>query len=167
MNYVKLWLDLWLKHFGSTWVGSESEKKRIGANLKQLDAQLQDGELPGLVDRYLGGEGEKLHYCIGGFLSIVAGMRVSKPKPNGDSDAFKAWGEVQKAVVKYGSYYEASALKSLSPCAKKVCQYFGWDFIVETYDKDKGRLFDQFRYAYREISKGEIIPDALRERGEE
>lgn len=80
-------------------------------------------------------------------------------------DAAGAWGEVVRAVRKYGYYCEAEALESMSPQVAKVVRYIGWREIC--LSEEPGVVRGQFLKMYHQVTEREqkmrLLPQSLRD----
>jgi len=80
-------------------------------------------------------------------------------------DAAGAWGEVVRAVRKYGYYCEAEALESMSPQVAKVVRCIGWREIC--LSEEPGVVRGQFLKMYQQVSEREqkmrLLPQSLRD----
>ena len=57
----------------------------------------------------------------------------------------EAWGQVQKAIRKYGIYREAEALQGMNPLVSQIIQNIGWNHICMTELENMATLRAQFR----------------------
>lgn len=90
-------------------------------------------------------------------------------KPDTETTAADAWGEVMSAVKTYGIYREEEALASLSPKTRKIVEYISWREICisENIDVIRG----QFRMMYEQVSSREnqeaLLPQGLKNKIEQ
>lgn len=80
-------------------------------------------------------------------------------------DAAEAWGEVERAIRKYGYYCESEALESMSPQVARVVRYIGWREIC--LSEEPGVVRGQFLKMYQQVSEREqkmrLLPQSLRD----
>lgn len=76
-----------------------------------------------------------------------------------------AWGEIKRAIQKYGYYRENEGLGSLSPATRKAVECIGWkEFCMS--DDPEGVIRGQFIKLYEQVATQEresrLMPDELK-----
>jgi hypothetical protein len=67
----------------------------------------------------------------------------------GDADSpEEAWGEIQKAVQKFGYIDKEGALASLNPVCRRIVERFGWQYFCQMPIDEISTYYAQFRNAY-------------------
>lgn len=78
----------------------------------------------------------------------------------------EAWGEVTRAIRKYGYYRQQEALASLSPITARVVRYMGWREICVS-EEPLGVIRGQFLKMYEQVATREkeeqLLPPAMRD----
>ena len=84
------------------------------------------------------------------------------------STAAEAWGEIVKAIQKYGLIRQEEALSSLKPLTRKVTECVGFRTICTAEEESIGVVRGQFLKMYDQISTRQrqdaLLPEGLREK---
>ena len=80
-------------------------------------------------------------------------------------DAAEAYGEVRKAIKEYGYDNAYSALKSMSPITRKVCEYIGWQNICLSEEPSviRGQFLRMYELKREKEQKEMLLPEGLKE----
>ena len=75
-------------------------------------------------------------------------------------DAAEAWGEVTKAIQKYGSYRQDDAMNSMSETTRKVVNSIGWRELCysENQMADRAHFIKLYNTAIDRIEKDRVLP---------
>mgnify|MGYP000374152265 CR=1 FL=1 len=89
---------------------------------------------------------------------------ITTPKED-KLDAAEAWGEVVKAIQKYGSYREIEALESMSPTTRKVVKYMSWREIClsENIGVTRGQFLKMFSVIAEREKQDRLLPESFKE----
>src|SRR5690625_1254124 len=98
----------------------------------------------------------KAHIARSPFPPTIADIRDSAVMlANRDSmDAIEAWGEVVKAIRKYGFYNQAEAMESLPQEVREMVERFTWRELCLSENIDTLRA--QFRMAWETMQKRRV-----------
>lgn len=79
-------------------------------------------------------------------------------------DASEAWGEVIRAIHRYGYYRQEEALASMSPRTAKVARYMGWQEICtsERPDVVRGQFMKMYETVANREKQERLLPASLR-----
>ncbi|MGJ0847450.1 replicative helicase loader/inhibitor [Tissierella praeacuta] len=75
-------------------------------------------------------------------------------------DGASGWGEVIKAIQKYGSYNEIEALQSMSPTTRKVVKYMSWREICHSEKPDvvRGQFLKMYEIVGERERQSRLLP---------
>ncbi|MGV8153409.1 MAG: replicative helicase loader/inhibitor [Alkaliphilus sp.] len=88
---------------------------------------------------------------------------VSVSKGDGISVA-GAWGEVHKAIRRFGSYQEEKALESLSKTTQKIVKYMGYKYLClsENQMADRAHFIKMHSQLVEREQKDALIPNDIK-----
>lgn len=83
---------------------------------------------------------------------------------NEQLDAATAWGEVEAAIRKFGSWGEQEALESMSPRTAKVVRYLNWQEIClsDKLGVIRGQFISMYGQVEQRENKDRLLPGKLR-----
>ncbi len=79
-------------------------------------------------------------------------------------DAATAWGEVEAAIRKFGSWGESEALESMSPRTARVVRYLNWQEIClsDKLGVIRGQFINMYGQVEQRENKDRLLPAKLR-----
>jgi len=80
-------------------------------------------------------------------------------------DASEAWGEVIRAIHRYGYYRQEEALASMSPRTAKVVRYMGWQEICLSEEPSviRGQFLKMYNIVTEREKQERLLPASLKE----
>ena len=98
---------------------------------------------------------------------IRAGVTTAE-KPELESEWTQGWGEVTRAISKFGIYREVDALESMSPAVRDCVKSIGWKNICnsENIGVERGQFRTMYESRSDRIVKAEQTQERLRTTGD-